>query len=178
MILLAHTEGGHGWGGPFEPWEFHPALNHLPIAFLLGGVALDLYAWWRERPTLAQVSTGLLIAGVLTGLLTALAGLLAFFTVPAHTEEAHRLMYWHLGIQAAALLLFAWPAWERWRTWAAPPALVGRFVTCLAAVLLLIGSGIGGYIVYHGGAGIDPQLLATEVRGSHSHGSGPAQPPH
>jgi uncharacterized membrane protein len=172
MNLLAHTEAGYGWGGPFEPWEIHPALNHLPIAFLLGGVAVDLYAWWCWRPNLSQVATGLLVAGVLTGALAALAGLLAFFTVPAHTDEAHWLMYWHAGVQVIALAMFAWPAWRRWRSWTAAPTAGSRFITCLAAVLLLVGSSIGGYIVYHGGAGIDPQLLTLEVRQSHSHGAG------
>src|SRR5205085_202387 len=114
MTFLAHSEASHGWGGPFELWEIHPALNHLPIAFLLGGVALDLYAWCRARPGLAQVATGLLIAGLLTGVLAALAGLMAFFTVPGHTENAHFLMYWHMAIQATALLMFACPVFERW----------------------------------------------------------------
>lgn len=176
MVLLGHTESGSGWGGPFEPWEIHPALNHLPIAFLLGGVALDLYDWSRGRPGAARVATGLLVAGVLTGLLTALAGLLAFFTVPAHTAEAHRLMYWHLGVQAAALVLFAGPAWARSRDRAVPPGPGGRLLICLAAVVLLIGSAIGGYIVYHGGAGVEPELLAPAVRESHSaHEGGPAE---
>lgn len=44
MPILAHEMGGHGWGGPVGPWELHPMLDHFPIAFLLGGVALDLYA--------------------------------------------------------------------------------------------------------------------------------------
>ena len=170
MALFAHTEGGYGWGGPFEPWEIHPALNHLPIAFLLGGVALDLYAWIRGRPSLLPVVTGLLGTGVITGALAALAGVLAFFTVPGHTEEAHRLMFWHMGIQAAALLLFLGPTWRRWRSRAALPSAASRLVLCVAAVLLLIGSGIGGYIVYHGGAGVDPKLLAPEVREGHAHG--------
>jgi len=169
MMPFAYSETGYGWGGPFEPWEIHPALNHLPIAFLLGGVVLDLYAWARGRPSLVQVATGLLIAGLVTGVLAALAGLLAFFTVPGHTQEAHRLMYWHLGIQAPSLALFIGPTWKRSRSRAAQPSMVGRLVLCLAAVLLLVGSGIGGYIVYHGGAGVDPKLLAPDVRGSHSH---------
>jgi uncharacterized membrane protein len=172
--LLAQSESGYGWGGPFEPWEIHPVLNHLPIAFLLGSVALDLYASWRGRPSLVQVATGLLVTGVLTGLLAALSGVLAFFTVPAHTEEAHSLMFWHMGIQAAAMLLFIVVAWKRWRSWMLSPTVVVRFVGCFAAALLLVGSGIGGYIVYHGGAGIDPKLLAPEVRETHSHGDSDA----
>ncbi len=174
MTLLAQRESGYGWGGPFEPWEIHPALNHLPIAFLLGGVVLDLYAWWRGQPSLAQVASGLLVVGVLTGILAALAGLLAFFSVPGHTEETHRLMFWHMGMQAASMLLFISVTWKRWRNWTVPPTAANRLVATFAAVLLLAGSGLGGYLVYHGGAGIDPELLIPEVRQSHSHGGSPA----
>lgn len=166
----SQTQSGDGWAGPIEPWEIHPALAHFPIAFLLGGVALDLYSWLRRRPDLAKVATGMLVVGVLSGILAGFAGVLAFFTVPGHTDEAHRLMFWHMGIQAAALVLFAWPAWKRWRKRELPPTIVSRLLICVAAVLLLVGSAIGGYIVYHGGAGIDPQLLAPEMRQSHPHG--------
>ena len=50
-----------------EPWEYHPALVHFPIAFLIGAVLLDLYAWRRGEPAPARVATGLLLAGVATG---------------------------------------------------------------------------------------------------------------
>jgi uncharacterized membrane protein len=62
------------------PWEVHPSVVHFPIALLQGGVALALYACWRRREPLARAATGLLVA--------ALAGLLAFFPVPAHAELA------------------------------------------------------------------------------------------
>lgn len=160
MILFAHSEGGHGWGGPIEPWELHPMLVHFPIAFLLGGVAVSLYARWRGRPALEQTATVLLIAGVLSGVVTALAGLLALYTVPdSHTEEAHYLMGWHLWLQAASLVLFACAAWLRWRARDAPPGFAVRAVGWVAAVVLVIGSGVSGYTVYHGGAGIDAALM-------------------
>ena len=50
MEFLAHIEGGYRWPGPFQPWEIHPALNHLPIAFLLAAVVVEWYAWLRGRP--------------------------------------------------------------------------------------------------------------------------------
>lgn len=162
--LLAHTAGGYGWGGPLQPWEIHPILVHFPIAFLLGWLALDLFGWRRGSEATTRTATGLLVAGVLTGVAAALAGLLSFFTVPeSHTETAHVLMYWHLGIQAAALVLFGGLAWFRWRRWDAPPALAARAVGWVAAVLLIIGSAIGGYIVYHGGAGIDASIMAPHL---------------
>ena len=167
MTVLAHSGSGYGWGGPLEPWEIHPTLVHFPIAFLLGAVVLDIYAWLRGRPP-ARVVRGLLLVGVLTGLLTAAAGLLAFFTLPGtHTEQAHDLMYWHLGVQAAALVLFA-IAWGFWRNadGTSPPA-GARLVALLGADLLLVGSALGGYIVYHGGAGIESKLMAPQL---HEHG--------
>ena len=176
MALLAHTGEGQGWGGPVEPWEIHPALVHFPIAFLLGGVVLDLYAGWRRRPDLARTAAGLLAAGWLTGIITALAGIVAFATVPGHTPTAHRLMFWHIGIQATALGLFTWPVWVGLRTRAAPTG-AARVAGWAGALALTVGSGIGGYIVYHGGAGIDPDLLAPEVRQGHGgHGDSGSSP--
>jgi len=167
MILFAHSKSSHGW--LIEIWELHPALTHLPIAFLLGGVVLDLYVWRRGRPDLGPFVTGLLIAGVVSGIISALAGVVAFFTVPAHTEEAHALMFWHMAIQATALLVFACPAIERWRKGSIMPSLAGRLAGIVGALLLIVGSGIGGYIVYHGGAGVAPELLASSLR-QHRHG--------
>lgn len=89
------------------PWEIHPAFVHFPLGLLLAGVALDFYAWWRGRQELVGIAYGLLVAGILTGVLAALSGFPAFFTLPpSHTEEAHILMYWHLGLQVAALAGF------------------------------------------------------------------------
>ena len=95
-------------------------LVHFPIALLLAGVVFDLHAWWG----IAELSSkfrGLLTAGLLTGILAALPGFLNFLTVPVHTEEAHLLMYWHLGVQSAALVVFAWSAWAMRRRPVADP---------------------------------------------------------
>ncbi len=153
--------------GPFPPWEAHPATVHFPIAFLLGAVALDLYAWWKGRTDLARAANGLMAAGTVLGLVAVATGLLAFFTVRAHTQTAHDQMYWHLGLNAAALVLFAAVYFARRR-----PEGVGtgvRVAGLVAAGLLAGGGFLGGQIVYRGGAGVDPAILAPEVRGGHPH---------
>lgn len=169
MQILAHSNGGSAYDVLLAPWEVHPATAHFPMALLLSAVALDLYAWWRERPGLVRPVAGLLVAGLLTGMVTAVAGLVAYFTVPAHTSDAHTLMYWHLGIMAAALALFAWPSWVRWRAGLNRPTRAIRWAGIVGAVLIAIGGALGGHIVYRGGAGVDPAILAPELRGGHSH---------
>jgi len=159
------------------PWEIHPATVHFPIALLLAGVALELYAWWRRRQELVGIAQGILVAGVLTGVVAALSGFLAFFTLPpTHTEEAHTIMYWHLGLQVAALVVFAAVLLVRWRlrqrdqrSASVPAAGVLRITGLVATGLLLVGSYLGGHLVYRGAAGIDPSLLSPALREGHHH---------
>jgi uncharacterized membrane protein len=152
-----------------KPWELHPMLVHFPIAFLLGGGALLLWARWRPSDLQQRAAAGMLLAGMIFGWLAAAAGGLAYFTVPAHTEEGHVLMYWHLGFGLAMLALFTWVSITRWRgraTAATKPQLIAAF---LGLVLLMLTGYVGGSIVYHHGAGVDPKILAPEIREGHSH---------
>ncbi|OGS56468.1 MAG: hypothetical protein A3J79_09175 [Elusimicrobia bacterium RIFOXYB2_FULL_62_6] len=163
-------------------WELHPATVHFPIGLLLAGVVLELYAWWRGRQELAQIAYGILVAGVLTGVLAASSGFLAFYTLPAtHTEEAHTIMYWHLWLQVAALVVFTSVVLVRWRLRQRAPAGVLRITGLVAAGLLVVGSYLGGHLVYRGATGIDPSLLSPALREGHHHdGEGherPASPP-
>ena len=150
-------------------WEFHPMLVHFPIAFLLAVVVLDLLAlrWPRESTT--RAARDLLFAGTAFGWLAVAAGFLAFYTVPAHTEEAHSLMFWHLGVGLAALAIFTWQAVSRWQQGPIQPRIIQCIVGCCGAMLLMITGALGGWIVYHGGAGVDPDILAPEIREGHSH---------
>lgn len=159
-------------------WELHPALVHFPIALLLSGIVLDLIDWYRANQTLTGVATWILIAGVGTGIVAANFGLLAFYTVPAHTEDAHTLMFWHAGMAVSSLALFGGVAFARWRRRSGQPSLSSRMFGLAAGALLSITGYLGGDIVYHGGAGVDPELLASAVREKHSHGQGGSQHRH
>lgn len=151
-------------------WEIHPMLVHFPIALLLTGVAAELLA--RKRPTLTRPAAGLLVAGAVLGWLAATAGLLSFYTVPAHTDQAHTLMWWHLGFAVASLVLFTWVCVKRWKAGASSASGSQLAAESFGALLLLITGYLGGAIVYHGGAGIAPELLSPEIREGHSHDGG------
>ena len=91
-----------------KPWELHPMLVHFPIAFLLGGAVLLFWTLRRPSELLYRTAAGLMLAGILCGWLAAAAGGLAYVTVPAHTEEGHGLMLWHLRLGLTMLVLFTW----------------------------------------------------------------------
>lgn len=151
-------------------WEIHPMLVHFPIALLLIGVGADFRA--RRRPGLTSVAAGLLVLGVIFGWIAGGAGFLAFYTVPAHTDDAHTLMWWHLGLAVATLVVFSWVAVKRWRS-RTTSATGGQLLLSSFGVLLLLATGyLGGVIVYHGGAGVQPELLSQEIRGGHDHSAG------
>lgn len=156
-------------------WEVHPALVHFPIAFLLGGLAVDLYARRKHREALARAATGLYVAGTLSGLLAALAGLVAFFTVPHAGGLAHALMYWHPGVSLVSLGLFTALALRRWRSRTAPAGPGTLILSLFASALLAAGGLIGGYMVYHLGVGVTPEGPESPTPASHEPHS-PAAP--
>jgi uncharacterized membrane protein len=156
-----------------RPWELHPVLIHFPIAFLLGGLLIDLVARFRPRESLTRAASGLLAAGVLSGVVAAFAGVVSYYTVPAHTEAAHGQMDMHLVLASAALVLFAVVAIARWRRRAQPASTLALSTGLMSAALLIGAAFLGGKIVYEGGAGVDPQILApVVVQGHHHHHDG------
>ncbi|MFQ5733587.1 MAG: DUF2231 domain-containing protein [Planctomycetaceae bacterium] len=155
-----------------EFWEFHPILVHFPIAFLLAGMAVEVWAFRKPRESLTRPAAGLLVAGVISGWLAAAAGLLAFWTVRAHTTAAHGEMIWHLWLAIGSLSLFSGVAWMRWRNRSEKAVKPVLAVGLVAAILLVVAGDFGGGLVYRGGAGVDPEILSAEIRGGHSHQNG------
>jgi uncharacterized membrane protein len=152
-----------------RPWELHPVLIHFPIAFLLGGMLVDLIARIRPRELLTRVASGLLVAGVLSGIAAAFAGVVSYYTVPAHTEAAHAQMDTHLILASAALVLFALVTLARWRRRTQPASALVLSGGLVATALLIGAAFFGGKVVYQGGAGVDPQILAPAVVQGHHH---------
>src|SRR5207248_3068945 len=139
----------------------HPALVHFPIAFLYGGIVLDLYALARGRPELVTTATGILKAGVILGSLTAAAVILAFFTVPGmHAEWAHKAVLWHLGLAATGLVLMTIAVVGRTSP---TPSAAARTLGIVAVLVIGAASWLGGTVVYHAGMGVDPDVVITRT---------------
>ena len=143
-------------------WELHPAVVHFPIAFLLGGVVLDLFGLHSEAAVAA--ATYLLLAGLATAAVVAATGVVAYYTVPGnHTEQAHQRIYRHIGAMVAAFVMFGVVCLVRWQH----PSVVSpaiRGVGIAAAAILLFGGYVGGKLVYQGGLGIEPTTLKPDLR--------------
>lgn len=93
----------------------HPMLIPFPIAFLTALLATD-FAWWQSRDAFwARVSAWLLEAGLATGVVAALVGLIDFIGVRRVRE--HAAGWFHLlsavlvlGLAAANLVIRAFAA--------------------------------------------------------------------
>jgi uncharacterized membrane protein len=133
-----------------RPWELHPALIHFPIAFLLGGVGVEVLARIRPRESLSRTASALFVAGVVTGIPAAIAGVVSYLTVPAHTEAARTEMAAHVVLASAALVVFALVAAARW-PWRTQPASALALCASLAGGALLVSAAfLGGKTVLHG----------------------------
>jgi uncharacterized membrane protein len=140
-----------------NPWELHPMLVHFPIAFLLSATLLDMVAVLKQRGDLAWVANGMLIAGEVSAAVAAVAGVLAFFTLPAQSDAAQTRMIVHWIVAVAAVLLFAIVAIRRWKTRRVPLGRAGLAMSLVASALLLVAGGLGGYLVFQDGVGVAVQ---------------------
>jgi hypothetical protein len=79
-------------------------------------------------------------------------------------------------LQVASVVLFAGAVFARWLRRQSSPSNPSRAIELIAAALLVVGAYLGGHVVYHGGAGIDPAILAPELRGHHHGAEGHERP--
>jgi uncharacterized membrane protein len=158
-----------------NPWELHPALVHFPLAFLLSTTALDVAAYVQERKDpgrlatrllLIRLSLWLLVAGLLVALPTALAGVLAYLTVPSHSEEAQARIGVHALLNASSVILYTVLLIRRWNRPAERASRTDIGLSLAGALLLTAGGTLGGYLVYRDGVGTpdsrDPEGTSME----------------
>jgi uncharacterized membrane protein len=95
-----------------------------------------------------------MVAGVLTGLLAALFGIIDWTKIPRRTR-AKRLGVWHALANVAMIVVFAIAAVLRVENAAYAPTLAILALEIGAFVLAGIGGWMGGHLVDHYGIGVD-----------------------
>ena len=133
----------------------HPMLVPLPIAALVGVVVTDLAYLSSADPFWAAASRWLLLAGIVTGILAAIFGLIDFFMIPYVKE--HRAAWVHMAGNVVALALSAVNLVSR-------PAetqdgfSTGSFILSLLVVgMLLVTGWLGGELSYRYRVGVMPR---------------------
>jgi uncharacterized membrane protein len=147
----------------------HPALVHLPIAFVLLSVAADLAARLEKsetrRAAFRTVGFWSLLAGLIGAGLAIAAGYLDMnrAALTPQTDsfvDLHMTIGWVLG--ACLVILSAW----RWLIWHRGQMTIDT--TYLLAAFLVLGitffqGWYGGQMVYSYGAGVAPTGQGTET---------------
>lgn len=133
----------------------HPAIVHFPIAFLLGGTAMDVCdvfcdvpAWWTGT------TYALVFGGIITALVAAVPGFIDyFFTVPPATRAKKRATL-HMVLNLVAVLLFGVALFLRGDPEIQPEHVLVT-VESVGALLLIYSGWLGGRLVAKDHIGVD-----------------------
>ena len=142
----------------------HPALVHLPIAFVLLSVVADVVGKITRRDSLRHVGLWSLLAGLAGGLITIATGYwdMNRASLSGETEnyvDLHLKIGWALAAGLVVLAVWRWRIRQQAR----------RVVTApyIAAALIVLGltmfqAWFGGEMVYSHGAGVAAAGQGTE----------------
>ncbi len=125
---------------------FHPLIVTFPIAFLVGVLGTDLGYWFTRDLFWAKASNLLLEAGLLTGLLAAITGMIDFLGI--HRVREHSAGWIHMIGNIIALVVSGISLFFRWdqpTTFILP---LGLILSLIVATVLGITGWFGAELVY------------------------------
>jgi uncharacterized membrane protein len=134
----------------------HPALVHLPIAFIVLSVVADIVARITRRHSLRHVGMWSLFAAVISGLVTIAAGYwdLSRMQLSNETNEfvsLHEKIGWALVVALLVMSIWRWRIRQQARRVITKPyAVAGLLVLGLTSFQ----GWFGGEMVYSHGAGV------------------------
>ena len=134
----------------------HP-IHQMLIVFPLGLLAMsfffDLGGLATGRPGLGVAAYYMIAAGIISGLVAAVFGLIDWLAIPSGTR-AKAIGLWHAGGNVVVLALFAASWWLRRGTAELPPT-AAIVLSGLAVGLALVTGWLGGELVDRLGVGVD-----------------------
>lgn len=132
----------------------HPMLIPFPIAFLTGALVTDIVGAIRASGDWWFVGGWLALAGIITGLLAAVPGLVDYlYTVPPHSSAKKRATY-HMLVNVSAVVLFV-VGWIIRSSDLHQPSWIVVVLEVIAAGLMSMGGWMGGTLAYRNQIGID-----------------------
>jgi uncharacterized membrane protein len=146
----------------------HPALVHLPIAFVLMSVVADFCARWTKleprRVVFRTIGFWSLVAGLAGGALTIAAGYLDLgrAALAPETQELVQLHIkagWMLAFALVVLTMWRWLIWHRGQMTINTSYLIGGV---LVLALTFFQGWYGSEMVYSYGAGVAAAGQGTE----------------
>ncbi len=132
----------------------HQVLIVFPLGLLATAVVFDVLRLITDADGFSVASYYMIAAGVLSGLLAAVFGLIDYLAIPAGTR-ARRVGALHGVGNVVVLLLFAASAWFRWPAPTAP-SVVALGLSFCGMLLALVTGWLGGELVERLGIGVDP----------------------
>lgn len=132
----------------------HPMLIAFPIAFLTGAVVADVAALMLNWQVGWLLGYYLSLAGVISGAIAAVPGLIDYFSVIPPYSSAKVRATVHMVVNATALLLFTVALGVRTSP-EAPVTDAALILEVLALAFLFGGGWLGGTLVYRNQIGVD-----------------------
>ena len=140
----------------------HPLLVTLPIGFLVGALLSDLGFFGTSDPFWVRASEWLIGAGLGTGALAAIAGLIDF----AASERIRSLsiVWYHLIGNVIALVLSAISLYFRLSSEAPVVSGTQLLLSILVVVIFAVTGWLGGELVFKHGVGTKAELPPIEFK--------------
>jgi uncharacterized membrane protein len=132
----------------------HQMLIVFPLGLLATAVVFDLIGFLSKSDRWLEMSFYLIGAGILTGLLAAIFGLIDFFAIPLGTR-ARRIGLLHGVGNVIVVALFS-GSWALRRGDAANPGVLAYVLSFSGAGLALVTGWLGGELVDRLGIGVYP----------------------
>lgn len=142
--------------GKWLKHPLHPALVHIPIAGWIGAALCDFLS--RRNiggNVLVQLSYFAILVGVIVAVPSLITGLADFLEIKRE-KPAWKIALAHGILNLLATGIFAWNLPLRFHTFRTAPATLDLEwkLSLAGAIVVLISSYLGGYIVYQHGIGV------------------------
>ena len=124
----------------------HPMFVTFPIAFFTGTLLSDIAFLWSGDPFWARASFWLVTAGLVGGVLAALAGVTDFLSIPAIRDK---IRSWGHFLAAIAVLSFASANMALRLDDRLAIAPWGLFLSGVTMLMLAFAGYLGGKLVFH-----------------------------